>query len=70
MLTVTLIREAIDDFRRYCRDREVNYRKYRKLTSRGVVQVPSANIKVSDLIIVDKVSNMFNHQLCINQVYI
>ncbi|XP_071038422.1 probable phospholipid-transporting ATPase IIA isoform X3 [Parasteatoda tepidariorum] len=54
VLSVTLIREAIDDFRRYCRDREVNYRKYRKLTSRGVVQVPSANIKVSDLIIVDK----------------
>ncbi|GIX74439.1 hypothetical protein CDAR_235251 [Caerostris darwini] len=54
VLTVTLIREAIDDFRRYRRDREVNYRKYRKLTSRGVVQVPSANIKVSDLIIVDK----------------
>ncbi|XP_055940655.1 probable phospholipid-transporting ATPase IIA isoform X2 [Argiope bruennichi] len=45
VLTVTLIREAIDDFRRYRRDREVNYRKYRKLTSRGVVQVPSANIK-------------------------
>ncbi|CAL1295012.1 unnamed protein product [Larinioides sclopetarius] len=54
VLTVTLIREAIDDFRRYRRDREVNYRKYRKLTSRGVVQIPSANIKVSDLIIVDK----------------
>ncbi|KAG8192507.1 hypothetical protein JTE90_018029 [Oedothorax gibbosus] len=54
VLTVTLIREAIDDFRRYCRDREVNYRKYRKITSHGVVQVPSAKIKVSDLIIVDK----------------
>ncbi|XP_054711581.1 probable phospholipid-transporting ATPase IIB isoform X3 [Uloborus diversus] len=54
VLTVTLIREAIDDFRRYMRDREVNYRKYRKLTSKGVVQIPSANIKVSDLIIVDK----------------
>lgn len=55
VLTVTLIREAIDDFRRYMRDREVNNCKYGKLTSRGVIQVPSAKIKVSDLIIVDKV---------------
>lgn len=56
MLTVTLIREAIDDFRRFMRDREVNSRKYGKLTPKGVVQVPSSKIKVSDLIIVDKVS--------------
>lgn len=54
VLTVTLIREAIDDIRRYSRDKEVNSQKYRKLTSQGVVQVPSSDIKVSDLIIVEK----------------
>lgn len=54
VLTVTLIREAIDDIRRYRRDREVNYQKYQKLTSHGVIQVPSADIQVSDLIIVEK----------------
>ncbi|XP_023229117.1 probable phospholipid-transporting ATPase IIA isoform X2 [Centruroides sculpturatus] len=54
VLTVTLIREAIDDIRRYSRDKEVNSQKYRKLTSQGVIQVPSSDIKVSDLIIVEK----------------
>lgn len=54
VMTVTLIREAIDDFRRHRRDQEVNYQKFRKLTKKGVILVPSAEIKVSDLIMVEK----------------
>ncbi|OQR73437.1 putative phospholipid-transporting ATPase IIB-like, partial [Tropilaelaps mercedesae] len=54
VLSVTLIREAIDDHRRYRRDIEINSRKYKKLTADGVVDVHSAHIKVSDLIIVEK----------------
>ncbi|CAM1310111.1 ATP9A (predicted) [Pycnogonum litorale] len=54
VLLVTMIREAVDDFRRFCRDKEMNSYKYRKLTRNGVIRVPSSAIKVSDLIIVDK----------------
>lgn len=45
VLSVTLIREAIDDHRRYRRDIEINSRKYKKLTTDGVVDVHSAHIK-------------------------
>ncbi len=50
-----MIREAIDDIRRFRRDREINGHKYRKLTPAGVVPVSSAHIRVGDLVIVDKV---------------
>jgi len=50
-----MIREAVDDFRRFRRDREMNKKKYKKLTRRGLVDVTSADIKVGDLILVDKV---------------
>ncbi|KAG1688800.1 putative phospholipid-transporting ATPase IIB [Nymphon striatum] len=54
VLLITMIREAVDDCRRYIRDSEMNSYKYRKLTKNGVVRIPSSSIKVSDLIIVDK----------------
>jgi len=50
-----MIREAYDDFNRFLRDREINNRKYKKLTREGVVTIESAKIKVGDVIIVDKV---------------
>ncbi len=46
VLAVTMIREAIDDFRRYKRDKEVNGSRYVKLTPRGRVSVASSEIKV------------------------
>ena len=55
VLSVTMIREAVDDFRRFRRDREVNNKKYKKLTKRGLVDVISAKIQVGDLILVNKV---------------
>lgn len=54
VLAVTLIREFIDDCRRYARDREVNSQKFRKLTPSGVTCIPSSDIKVSDLIMIEK----------------
>lgn len=45
VLCVTLIREAVDDYRRYRRDIEINSRKYKKLTTDGVIEVHSAHIK-------------------------
>ena len=52
-----MVREAIDDIRRFNRDREINGKKYKKLTPTGIVYVSSADIRVGDLIIVEKVSD-------------
>ena len=49
-----MIREAIDDFRRFQRDREVNAKRYDRLTSRGKVSVASSDLKVGDIIYVEK----------------
>ena len=54
VLSVTMIREAIDDFRRYQRDKEVNSSRYQKLTSRGKVSIASSELKVGDIIYVEK----------------
>ncbi|XP_064640226.1 probable phospholipid-transporting ATPase IIB isoform X2 [Lineus longissimus] len=54
VIFVTMVREAVDDFRRFRRDREMNSTKYKKVTRTGVVIVPSSKIKVGDLIFVEK----------------
>uniref|UniRef100_A0A915J7D5 P-type ATPase N-terminal domain-containing protein n=1 Tax=Romanomermis culicivorax TaxID=13658 RepID=A0A915J7D5_ROMCU len=54
VLGVTMIREAIDDFRRYMRDREVNSKIYEKVTSYGRKTTKSSRIEVGDLIVVHK----------------
>lgn len=54
VLCVTFIREAVDDIRRLLRDREVNQTVYAKLVRNGQVRVTSADIKVGDLIYLDK----------------
>lgn len=55
VLIVTIFREAVDDIRRYQRDREVNSQKYRRLMQSGhLEQVPSSKLKVGDIIIVEK----------------
>ena len=58
VLTVTTVREAIDDIRRYQRDREVNSSRYAKLTARGKVSVTSAELKLGDIVFVDKGSRV------------
>ena len=60
-----MAREALDDIRRFRRDREVNSQKYTKLTKAGYVKVPSSEIQVSDLIVVEKVGDdLASHWLC------
>ncbi|XP_067928556.1 probable phospholipid-transporting ATPase IIB [Watersipora subatra] len=54
VLSVTMLRELLDDVRRYKRDKEVNSQSYKKLTSSGETFVPSSDIHVGDLIIVEK----------------
>ncbi|RUS73851.1 hypothetical protein EGW08_018395 [Elysia chlorotica] len=54
VIFVTMCREAVDDYRRYLRDKEANSQKYKKLTKDGVVQVPSSDIQVGHLIILEK----------------
>lgn len=48
VLTVTICREAIDDFRRHQRDHEVNSQKYRKYVGpdKAPELVPSSKLKV------------------------
>lgn len=57
VIFVNMCREALDDFRRFCRDREVNSQVYQKVTSEGLVNIPSSDIQVSDLIVVEKVGH-------------
>ncbi|CAB1345712.1 unnamed protein product, partial [Coregonus sp. 'balchen'] len=54
VMAVTMVREAVDEVRRYQRDKEMNSQLYSKLTMRGKVQVKSSDIQVGDLIIVEK----------------
>lgn len=59
VLAVTILKEAYDDFKRFLRDKEANSQKFHKLTmneARGLamISVPSSDIKVGDLILVDR----------------
>lgn len=54
VIFVTMCREAIDDYRRYLRDKEANSQKYKRLTNDGVVLLPSSDIQVGHLIILEK----------------
>ncbi|KAJ8333513.1 hypothetical protein SKAU_G00415210 [Synaphobranchus kaupii] len=54
VLAVTMIREAVDEVRRYRRDKEMNSQLYSKLTVQGKIQVRSCDIQIGDLIIVEK----------------
>lgn len=54
VLLVSIIREGVEDFRRYQRDKAVNSQLYQKLTPNGPLVIPSNKIRVSDLIMVEK----------------
>lgn len=54
VILVTMIRECLDDYRRYRRDKEANSQLYMKLTREGLKPIPSSTIKVGDLITVEK----------------
>ena len=59
MLFVTMCREALDDFRRYRRDKEANSQKFKLFSRDGVTEIPSSKIKVGDMIFVEKVQCCF-----------
>ena len=54
VISVTMVREAIDDIRRWQRDREVNLAKYAKITERGRVMVTASKLQVGDVVEVGK----------------
>ncbi|XP_043203202.1 probable phospholipid-transporting ATPase IIB isoform X3 [Amphibalanus amphitrite] len=54
VIAVTMIREAVDDYRRYRRDKEMNSTKYSKLTHQGHTKVASSRIRVGDLLLIEK----------------
>ncbi|KAK0427670.1 hypothetical protein QR680_010355 [Steinernema hermaphroditum] len=55
VLTITIFREGIDDTVRYIRDKEVNSEQYERLKDGGGTEmISSANIRVGDLIIIQK----------------
>ncbi len=55
VIAVTMLREAYDDIKRYLRDKELNSQLYKILTYDGIKMVPSSHLKVSDVIIIEKV---------------
>ena len=46
VVSVTMLRELYDDFKRYVRDREVNGQRYYRLTSRGAYEIPFLYFKI------------------------
>jgi phospholipid-translocating ATPase len=56
VIAVTMLREAYDDIKRFRRDKELNSQLYKILTYDGIKLVPSSQLKVSDIIIIEKVT--------------
>ncbi|KAI9320159.1 hypothetical protein BX666DRAFT_2018188 [Dichotomocladium elegans] len=54
VLLVTISKEAIDDIHRYRRDKEANSQKYVALTVMGPRSIPSSDIRVGDMIVIQK----------------
>lgn len=52
VLSVTMLKEAYDDFKRWRRDKEANSQKYERLTPSGMEKIPSSRIRVGDLIVI------------------
>lgn len=50
VLSITIIKEAVDDYKRYQRDLDANSQKYKKIHESGIEEISSAEIKVGDLI--------------------
>jgi phospholipid-translocating ATPase len=50
VLAITIIKESVDDYKRYKRDIEVNSQKFKKVTEEGLIDIESKDIKVGDLI--------------------
>lgn len=51
VLSITMMKEAYDDFQRYRRDKEANSQMYEILVPEGTKMVPSSALKVGDIVI-------------------
>lgn len=51
---INVLREAIDNYFRYLRDKEINMALYKKFKGGEFVNVESQNIKVGDIILIEK----------------
>lgn len=54
VLTVTISKEAYDDYIRYCRDKEANSQRYQVVTEAGYRSITSADLRVGDLVLIPK----------------
>ena len=54
VLTVTISKEAFDDYNRYLRDQEANTQKYEIIKESGLVSVSSSDLRVGNLVIIPK----------------
>lgn len=54
VLCITIIKEAVDDIKRYKRDKEANNQKFNKISKTGLVEITAAEIKVGDIIQIKK----------------
>ncbi|KAG1146885.1 hypothetical protein G6F37_005178 [Rhizopus arrhizus] len=54
VLTITISKEALDDYQRYKRDKEANSQLYNRLTPSGIQNIPSSKIRVGDLLYIMK----------------
>lgn len=50
VLTVTIFKEAYDDYNRYLKDKQANSQKYKRLINGGSEEIMASDIKVGDLI--------------------
>jgi len=54
VLTISLIREGIEDFRRYKSDRVINKAQFKKYYEKGTfLEIQSKNIKVGDILLIE-----------------
>ena len=54
VLAITIIKEAVDDYKRYLRDTELNQTEFNKITLNGIIKIKSCEIKVGDIIQLSK----------------
>jgi phospholipid-translocating ATPase len=53
VLSITIGKEALDDYKRFKRDKEANSQQYTRLSKRGLIPQPSSRIKVGHMIVVN-----------------
>jgi phospholipid-translocating ATPase len=54
VLSITIFKEALDDYARFKTDKESNSQMYQKISPSGIKMIPSSDILVGDLIVIEK----------------